>query len=102
MVAVLAGCGSASHAIMPALLKISRPAMPVWCPRSALGATGTFDVRSVLGMPESDAAMSIARHGCKSRVVTSDGRHFAVTADFVRNRVDLTIEHDIVTAIRTS
>jgi hypothetical protein len=99
----LAGCGSSSsHSTKAPPVRISRPGAPVWCPRTGTVPPGSFDVRRVLGLPESDAAMSIARHGCKSRVVARDGQSLAVTADFVPNRIDLTIQHDIVTAIRTS
>jgi hypothetical protein len=65
-----------------------------------MGIAGSFDARIVLGMPESNAAMTIAKRGCRSRVVKRDGQSLAVTADVRPDRVDLTVDHDMVTAAR--
>jgi hypothetical protein len=90
-----AGCGG--HTNRRPLLRISTPHTPLWCP---IGDMNNFDARKLLGMPESDAAMTAARHGCRSRVVKVDGRPMAFTAEVRPDRVDLTVEHDIVTAVR--
>lgn len=99
VVLAVAGCGGSSQSNRPPLLKLSRPRAPVWCPLTTTVPPGSFDARTVLGMPESDAAMSLARHGCRSRVVVVDGHPRTITSDFVPNRIDLTIDHDVVTAI---
>jgi len=95
LVVTVAGCGGQAGA-RPPLLEIARPSEPVWCPPNR--GEG-FDVRRVLGLTESDAAMAIASHGCTTRVVVVDGRHLRVTSDLVRNRVDLRLNHDMVTAV---
>jgi hypothetical protein len=92
----LAGCGARGSAQKPPLIRIARPSAPVWCP---LKADGTFDARTILGLPESDAVMTIAKHGCRTRVVEINGHNLTVTADLVPNRVDLSLEREIVTAI---
>ena len=43
--------------------------------------------------------MMIARHGCTSQVVEVDGRHTPITAEALANRIDLILDHDIVTTI---
>jgi ATP adenylyltransferase/5',5'''-P-1,P-4-tetraphosphate phosphorylase II len=38
-------------------------------------------------------------HGCTSRVVKIDGHQLIVTADYNTRRVDLTLQHHIVTEV---
>jgi hypothetical protein len=62
-------------------------------------AGGSFDTRILLGMGEAPASAKVRREGCVVRVIARDGQGFPVTADYRRNRVNLTIEHGHVTSV---
>jgi hypothetical protein len=100
-VLALTGCGGRSSG--SGLVHIARPPRPVFCPQTGTQQTGngSFDARTLLGMPYANAAMTSAKHGCKSRVVMRNGQHLAVTADFRPDRVDVSVDHDIVVAVNT-
>ena len=50
-------------------------------------------------MTEEHATSRVRQAGCLVRVVARDGRHFALTADYRGNRVNLTIERGEVTSV---
>jgi hypothetical protein len=49
--------------------------------------------------PKARRRLEVSRLGCSWRVVIRDGHGLTVTADFVANRVDATINHGIVTGV---
>lgn len=54
--------------------------------------------RDVVGMSESAAEQAITAAGLTMRVIARDGTSFPVTEDYRVDRVDVTVEHDVVTA----
>ena len=58
--------------------------------------TVAFDVRSLIGMTETDATAEAERNGWTVRVVARDGEEYMVTMDYVDTRANLSIEADIV------
>lgn len=97
----VAGCGGQGH---PNVV-VAREAHPIWCPSHGIyPASGrtvreaeSFDVRSLLGHREITAQRIAAEHGCSLRVLNPKGRRAILTADARPNRVDVRIEHGIVT-----
>lgn len=98
----LAACGSHSLAVVTVI----RPTRPVWCPTifhaqtSGMSSpnkrlTGSFDTRVLLGHAATDAAGPARRHGCSLRVVNQGG---VLTADGRPNRIDIDVNHGIITA----
>jgi hypothetical protein len=101
-----AGCGgqhkqTSNHGVISA--HIIRPAAPIWCPINVPGNArlqrNRFDARALLRRSQDQAQATAARHGCTSRVVRIDGHQLVVTADYNTRRVDLTIQHGIITAV---
>lgn len=104
--------GQSTHP-SPSVIKVARPTQPIWCPTRSISplarnahTTGSFDARTLLGLPESKAAAETHHLGCSWRVVLrvghsrdGHGHRIIVTADFRRDRVDATINHGIVTAV---
>ena len=98
----LVACGGQSVVVVT----VVRPARPVWCPTvfhaqtSRMSAsntrlTGSFDTRQLLGQSEASAVMAARKHGCSLRVVNQGG---ALTTDGRPDRIDVDINHRIVTA----
>ena len=109
---LLCACGASSprtsRQVQPAAAQIVRPARPVWCPtnRSTLRqsepnsrAAHSFDARTLLGDRAGQAAALVQRAGCLWRVIARDGRHFALTADIRLDRVDVSVDHGLVTSV---
>ena len=88
--------------------KLAFEPQPVWCP-SALSAfasnkpgttrrmRGSFDARALLGKREAAARQISTRHGCGLRVINAGG---ALTADWTLRRVDVRVEHGVVTSVQ--
>ncbi len=90
----LAGCGSASQQAP----KPSRPARAVFCPKGS-SAADRFNALDLIGSSENAARAVAARHGCVVRVAERDGVHYALTADFRVDRVDLRVRQGLVFAV---
>jgi hypothetical protein len=90
----LLGCGSAAQQ-QP---KPAQPAQAVFCPKQSSGAD-RFNALDLIGSSEDAARAVAARHGCVVRVAERDGVHYALTADFRRDRVDLRVRHGLVFAV---
>ncbi|MFZ0091887.1 MAG: hypothetical protein WAL63_20460 [Solirubrobacteraceae bacterium] len=81
---------------------------PIWCPshgiHPASGRTvreaASFDVRSLLDQREITARRIAAEHGCSLRVLNPEGRRAILTTDARPNRVDVRIEHGVVTLVQ--
>jgi hypothetical protein len=56
---------------------------------------GSFDTRVLLGHSEASAAVAARKHGCSVRVVNQGG---VLTADGRPDRIDVDVNHGIVTA----
>ncbi len=106
LIVSLAGCGgqqtqTSTSGAVP--MHIVRPARPIWCPKSVPGNSqlqrDRFDARALLGLPSNQAEAKAAQHHCRSRVVEINGHGLIVTSDYDTRRVDLTLEHSIVTAV---
>lgn len=82
----LVGCGSAAQQ-KP---KPTRHAQAVFCPKQAAGAD-RFNALDLIGTSENAARAVAAQHGCVVRVAERDGVHYALTADFRVDRVDLRV-----------
>lgn len=102
----LAGCGGQhKQTSNPGVIwaHIIRPAAPIWCPINVPGNArlqrNRLDARTLLRRSQDQAQATAARHGCTSRVVKIDGHQLVVTADYNTRRVDLTIQHGIITAV---
>jgi hypothetical protein len=50
-------------------------------------------------MTEHQAESTIRESGCSARIIARDGRGFALTADFMADRVNLRIERGLVTSV---
>ena len=98
----LTACGSQSLKIVT----VTRPTRPVWCPTifhaqtSGMSSpnkqvTGSFDTRALLGQTEAHAAVAAHKHACSLRVVNQGG---ALTADGRPDRIDIDVNHGIITA----
>lgn len=102
----VAGCGARTASMRTnesGSVRIVRPAKPVWCPEKlpsdARMQAERFDARALLGLMRNRAGAKAAQHGCSSRVVKIDGRALIITSDLDTRRVDLTLEHHVVTAV---
>ncbi|HET8672651.1 MAG TPA: hypothetical protein VFL87_03385 [Thermoleophilaceae bacterium] len=84
----LAGCGSAAQE-KP---KPTRPAQAVFCPGESSSAD-RFNALDLIGISENAARAVAAQHGCVVRVAERDGVHYALTADFRVDRVDIRVRH---------
>lgn len=101
-----AGCGGQETQISSPRVSsahITRPAIPIWCPINVPGNArlqrNRFDARTLLGGSQAQAQAAAATHSCTSRVVKINGHQQIVTADYNTRRVDLTLQHGIVTAV---
>lgn len=99
---LLVACGSQTVAVVT----VTRPTRPVWCPTifhaqtsgmstSNRRVTASFDTRALLGHSEASAAVAARKHGCSMRVVNQGG---VLTADGRPDRIDVDVNHGIVTA----
>ena len=99
----LAGCAGHQTQTMARTAHFVRPAKPIWCPINVPGnrklQRGRFDARALLGLSRNQAEAKAARHQCESRVVKIDGRGLILTADYDTRRVDLTLQHNVVTGV---
>jgi len=100
--ASVAACGGQSLAVVV----VTRPARPVWCPTIFHGQTSgmsspnprvarSFDTRVLLGHTQIAAASVARSHGCSLRVVNQGG---VETADGRPTRIDIDVNHGIITA----
>lgn len=77
------------------LLGLAIPKRPIAChPRGA-----RLDARSLLGLRVGATRRRVEAHRCKARVVILNGRGLAIFDDLRTNRVDLVVNHDVVTGV---
>lgn len=100
----LAGCASSTDPSSPM-------GTPSWCARvriqrvrtaSGLKVRATkirlLNARDLVGLLEKRAEAIAVQHGCVWRIVEHNGHPYIITSDLRLNRVDLTIDHGVVTA----
>jgi hypothetical protein len=85
-----AGCGEPD---------VERSARAVWCPRD-VPTSQAFDARKVLGLREARAAEVTREAGCKLAVVREDDERFGITAVSDPRRLQVEVDHGIVTRLR--
>lgn len=57
-------------------------------------------MRDYIGLTESEALARAKKAGVPARVVSKDGVPFAVTADYIANRLNFTVVNGRVTAMK--
>ena len=82
-------------------MRIERPSRAVFCPSTG-PATDHFDARLLLGASVGKARAQASSHGCFLRVAERDGKHYALTADFRVNRLDIKLRHGLVVSVSLS
>ena len=63
------------------------------------GVISQAEANSLIGLTENEATLTAGGKDWLVRVAARDGKFFMLTADFVTNRVNLTIEKTLVTAV---
>jgi hypothetical protein len=63
------------------------------------GAISQAEANSLIGLTEREATLTAGGKDWLVRIAVRDGKFFMLTTDYVTNRVNLTIEKTLVTAV---
>lgn len=100
LLTVVGGCGP-DLGTTPATSPVATEpaAEKLWCPGE--GGGRRFDTQALVGDSLDAAEKRAAGYGCIIRVVERDGEAFPVTLDFSPSRINVVVEDDLVTGVRS-
>ena len=99
LASALAGCGGGTPA--PTSVSADGAVEPAarWCPEEA-GDKG-FATEGLVGLPLPEAERLAEEDGCSVRVIERDGESLPVTLDFNPARINVAVETDVVTGVKS-